>query len=57
MAGSLRHDLVLVGVGHAHVQVLRSLAMKPLAAVRVTLVVDDPVAVYSGMVPGVVARA
>lgn len=49
------HDLVLVGGGHAHVQVLRGLAMRPLPGAHVTLVVDDPVAVYSGMVPGFVA--
>jgi selenide,water dikinase len=49
------HELVLVGGGHAHVQVLRGLAMRPLPGARVTLVVDDPVAVYSGMVPGFVA--
>ena len=55
MTGPLRHDLVLVGGGHAHVQVLRRLAMRPLAGLRVTLVVDDPIAVYSGMVPGCVA--
>jgi selenide,water dikinase len=55
MTGPLHHDLVLVGGGHAHVQVLRRLAMRPLAGMRVTLVVDDPVAVYSGMVSGVVA--
>ena len=58
--------LVLVGGGHSHVQVLRRLAMNrrdgkslhpELAAehLDVTLVVDDPVAVYSGMVPGYVA--
>ena len=47
-------DLVLVGGGHAHVQVLRMHRMEPLAA-RVTLIVDTPIAVYSGMVPGVVA--
>jgi len=46
---------VLVGAGHAHVQVLRGLAMRPLAGVRTTLVVDRPEAVYSGMVPGFVA--
>lgn len=49
------HELVLVGGGHAHVQVLRGLAMRPLPGAHVTLVVDDPVAVYSGMVPGFVA--
>lgn len=48
-------DLVLVGGGHAHVQVLRSLAEMPLPVTRVTVVVDVPVAVYSGMVPGFVA--
>lgn len=47
--------LVLVGGGHAHVQVLRRLAMEPQARTRLTLVVDTPVAVYSGMVPGFVA--
>lgn len=48
-------DLVLVGGGHAHVQVLKAFAMRPLAGVRVTIVVDTPIAVYSGMVPGYVA--
>jgi selenide,water dikinase len=53
-AGERKPDLVLVGGGHAHVQVLRRFAMDPPAA-RVTLVVDSPIAVYSGMVPGYVA--
>lgn len=48
-------ELVLVGAGHAHVQVLRRFAMEPPPAVRLTLVVDTPLAVYSGMVPGFVA--
>ncbi|MEM7410231.1 MAG: selenide, water dikinase SelD [Myxococcota bacterium] len=48
-------DLVLVGAGHAHVQVLRRWMMAPVAGVRLSLVVDQPVAVYSGMVPGFVA--
>ncbi len=52
---AIRHDLVLVGGGHTHVQVLRSWAMDPPPGVRVTVVVDRPVAVYSGMVPGFVA--
>ena len=54
-AARVRHDLVLVGGGHAHVQVLRSWAMAPIPGVRVTLVVDRPIAAYSGMVPGFVA--
>src|SRR2546425_6586618 len=52
---AIRHDLVLVGGGHTHIQVLRAWAMDPPPGVRVTVVVDRPVAVYSGMVPGFVA--
>lgn len=51
----VRHDLVLVGGGHTHVQVLRAWAMAPVPHVRLTVIVDRPVAVYSGMVPGFVA--
>ena len=51
----VRHDLVLVGGGHTHVQVLRAWAMAPVPRVRLTVIVDRPVAVYSGMVPGFVA--
>ncbi|HCH65860.1 MAG TPA: selenide, water dikinase SelD [Deltaproteobacteria bacterium] len=47
--------LVLVGGGHTHVQVLRRLVMHPEPSRRVTLVIKDPTAVYSGMVPGHVA--
>lgn len=51
-----RVELVLVGAGHAHVQILRSFAMEPPpSGTRLTLVVDTPLAVYSGMVPGFVA--
>jgi selenide, water dikinase len=48
-------DLVLVGGGHAHIQVLKDFAMRPPVSTRLTLLVDVPVAVYSGMVPGFVA--
>lgn len=48
-------DLVLVGGGHAHVQVIRRWMMDPLPEVRLTVIVDRPDAVYSGMVPGRVA--
>jgi selenide,water dikinase len=50
-----RRSLVLVGGGHAHVEVLRRWAARPLPSVRVVLVLDRNPALYSGMVPGVVA--
>src|SRR5512144_1844938 len=54
-AAGVRHDVVLVGGGHAHIQVLKRWAMRPVAGARLTVVVDRPIAVYSGMVPGFVA--
>jgi selenide, water dikinase len=47
--------LVLVGAGHAHVEVLRRLAERPLRDAAVTVVTRAPSAAYSGMLPGVVA--
>lgn len=48
-----RH-LVLVGAGHAHLEVLRSLRRRP-AGTRVTLVTPQPRIAYSGMLPGLIA--
>ena len=45
-------DLILVGGGHAHVQVLEMLAMNLPQDVQMTLVSDASVAYYSGMLPG-----
>jgi selenide,water dikinase len=53
-------SLVLLGAGHAHVEVLRSLRDWPPALknrVRVTVVAREVLAPYSGMLPGVVAGA
>lgn len=44
--------LLLLGAGHAHVQVLQALAREPMAGVRVTLVSPYVRQMYSGMVPG-----
>ena len=49
------HRLVLLGGGHAHLQVLRNLATAPLVDVHVTLVSPSTELIYSGMVPGRVA--
>jgi hypothetical protein len=52
---SIQHHLVLVGGGHSHVDGLRVWAREPVPRVRVSVVTDTPRAVYSGMVPGLVA--
>jgi pyridine nucleotide-disulfide oxidoreductase family protein len=47
--------LVLLGGGHAHVEVLKDLAERPDPRWDVTLVTPYPRLIYSGMVPGVIA--
>jgi pyridine nucleotide-disulfide oxidoreductase family protein len=47
--------LVLLGGGHAHVQVLVALARQRLAGAEVQLVTPQAGLVYSGMLPGLVA--
>jgi selenide,water dikinase len=54
-APAIRHDIVLVGGGHAHVQVMTAFAMHPEKGVRLTLVTDRLSTPYSGMLPGHVA--
>ena len=48
-------DLVLIGGGHAHALVLRMWGMNPLAGTRITVINPDPVAPYTGMLPGLIA--
>ena len=47
--------LLLVGGGHAHVEVLRRLAHAPIEGVETLVVSEQDHSVYSGMVPGFVA--
>jgi selenide, water dikinase len=55
-----QYDLVLVGGGHAHALALRMLTLRmsnnsqPLNA-RITLISPQPLAAYSGMLPGLIA--
>lgn len=48
-------DIVLIGGGHAHALVLRMWGMDPLPGTRVTVINPDPVAPYTGMLPGLIA--
>jgi pyridine nucleotide-disulfide oxidoreductase family protein len=53
--GGPARQLLLLGAGHAHVQVLATMAQAPWAGAQVTLVAPHPRQLYSGMVPGFVA--
>ena len=47
--------ILLLGAGHAHLVVLRSLVQEPLHRARITLVTPHAKQVYSGMLPGMLA--
>ena len=54
-AGDIHTDIVLIGGGHAHVEVLRAFAMAPLEGVRLSVIARDVLTPYSGMLPGYLA--
>ena len=51
----MKRTLVLVGGGHAHVEVLRQLALNPPADIDVALFDPSPSVWYPSMLPGVIA--
>ncbi len=48
-------EVVLLGGGHAHVIVIKMWAMNPIEGVRLTLISEQGMTPYSGMLPGLVA--
>lgn len=55
MDAVLAKKLLLIGAGHAHIGLLRRLADKRLEnieSIKVTLLTEQPQALYSGMLPG-----
>ncbi|HME22924.1 MAG TPA: selenide, water dikinase SelD [Acetobacteraceae bacterium] len=51
---SITTDIVLLGAGHAHVEVLRRFAKRPEPGVRLTLIGREPETPYTGMLPGLI---
>jgi selenide,water dikinase len=51
----MKRRLLLVGGGHAHVEVLRRFGLRPEPNVEITLINAGRHTVYSGMLPGLVA--
>ncbi len=47
--------LLLVGAGHAHVEVLRAFGRRPVPGMRLTVLTREARSPYSGMLPGVIA--
>lgn len=48
-------ELLLIGGGHSHIEVMRRFALRPVADVRVTVVNPTTHTPYSGMLPGLIA--
>ncbi len=53
---SIHTDIVLIGGGHAHIEVVRNFGMKPEPGTRLTLISKENQTLYSGMLPGLIAN-
>ena len=51
----MQREILLIGGGHAHVEVIRRWAIAPPENASLTVVDPNPRPVYAGMVPGYVA--
>lgn len=51
----ITQDLVLIGGGHSHLEVIRQFGMQPIAGLRITVVCGNTHTPYSGMMPGMIA--
>jgi len=47
--------VVLIGGGHSHVEVLREFARRPQPGLRISVISQEVMTPYSGMLPGVIA--
>ncbi len=56
MAGPRTIDLVLLGGGHAHVEVLRVMARRKPAGLRLTVIAREASTPYSGLLPALLRR-